>query len=175
MNRYTTEYCSDLTKILDKIKKDGIAVVPNVISKKKLAEYQEEMWKMFEKITQNMDKPIKENDKKSWKTLFELYPLHSMLIQHFGIGHSKLAWDLRQEKKVIEVFAKLWNVKPSELLVSFDGMSLHVPPETTKRGWYLGNDWYHTDQSSKKKGLCCIQGMVTLYDVNKGDATFCYK
>ena len=174
MDRYTEEYCS-LNYIVEKIKKDGIAVIPNVISSSKLKDYRKELWFMFEKMTKNLEKPIKKNDQSSWRTIYDFFPLHSMLIQHFGIGHSKLAWDLRQEPKVIKTFSKLWNVKPEELLVSFDGMSFHLPPEVTNRGWYRENDWYHTDQSRIKEGLCCVQGMVTLYNVNEGDATFCYK
>lgn len=174
MDRYTEEYCT-LDEVVEKIKKDGIAVVANVISAAKLKEYRKELWSMFGEMTKNLENPIKKDDQKSWRTIYDFFPLHSMLIQHWGIGHSKLAWDLRQEPKVIKTFSKLWNTKPDELLVSFDGVSFHLPPEATNRGWYRGNDWYHTDQSRMKKGLCCVQGMVTLYNIKDGDATFCYK
>ena len=174
MDRYQEEYC-ELSNVLDKIKKDGVAVIPNVISKSKLNKYRKQLWETFNHITKNLEKPISFKDLNSWRNIYELFPLHSMLIQHWGVGHSELVWNIRLEKKVIEVFSKLWNTKPEELLTSFDGVSFHMPPEVTNKGWYRGNDWFHTDQSRLKKGLSCIQGMVTLYDVNQGDATFSYK
>lgn len=93
-----------------------------------------------------------------------------MLIQHFGVGHFETSWKIRQNKKVAKVFSKIHKCKEDELLVSFDGLSLHLPPEDTKRGWYRGTNWFYTDQSPLKPELC-IQGMVTLNDVNDNDAT----
>lgn len=173
MSEYQEEYCS-IEDVLIKLKTDGVAVIPNIISKAKLKLYRKQLWKMLYHLTQKLEKPIDKKDQDTWRTFYELFPLHSMLIQHWAIGHSKLAWDIRQEKKVIKVFSKIWKVLPEELLVSFDGMSVHFPPEVTNKGYYRGNDWFHTDQSQKKKDLCCIQGMVTLFDINEGDATFRY-
>ena len=127
------------------------------------------MWQTLHHLTQHLEKPINKQDKTSWKTIYELFPIHSMLIQHWSIGHSQYVWDIRQNSKVIDVFSYIWN--DNDLLTSFDGVSIHLPFEETKRGWYKGNDWFHIDQSSEKVGLNCIQGMITLYDVNPGDAT----
>ena len=173
-SKYVEEYTT-LANLNEKLKTDGIAVIPNVLSKSQIKSFRKEMWGMFENMTVNLDNPIKEDDELSWKNFFELYPSHAMMIQFWGIGHSGWIWRMRQNPKIIKIFSKIWNVKPEELLVSFDGMSLHLPPETTGRGWYKGNDWFHTDQSRLKKELCCIQGMMTLYDINEGDATFSYK
>lgn len=57
------------------------------------------------------------------------------------------------------------------MLTSFDGISIHLPPEITNKGYFTGNKWYHTDQSYTRNNLECYQGMVMGYDVNKGDAT----
>ena len=171
MEEYNEEYCS-LDNVLEKLKQDGVAVIPNVISKKNIKLYKKQLWELLYNLTKNLNKPIKKNDQTTWRTLWELFPLHSMLIQNWGIGHSKLHWNIRQEPKVIKVFSKIWGVNPEELLTSFDGMSFHFPPEVTNRGYYRGNDWFHTDQSRSKNKFCCVQGMVTLYDINDGDATF---
>ena len=94
-----------------------------------------------------------------------------MLLQHFSLGHMKPMWTIRQHPKVCEVFEKIWGTKREDLLVSFDGLSVHLPPEKTNKGWYRDNAWFHTDQSFDKKEKCCIQGYVTLYDTNDGDAS----
>jgi hypothetical protein len=168
---YGTEYCT-IETVIEKLKTDGVAVIPNIVSLSKIEEYQKQLWKMLYHLTQKLDKPIKKDDTSTYRTLYELFPLHSMLIQHWGVGHSKLVWDIRQEEKVINVFSQIWDTSPKELLTSFDGLSVHLPHEITKRGYYRGNDWFHTDQSQLKKDFCCVQGMVTLYDINEGDATF---
>lgn len=46
-----------------------------------------------------------------------------------------------------------------------------MPPETTNRGWYRGNSWYHTDQRLSDSSRQCIQSWVTALPVNEGDAT----
>jgi hypothetical protein len=51
------------------------------------------------------------------------------------------------------------------------GLSVHLPPEKTKKGWYLENNWFHTDQSFEKPNKCCIQGFINLYHVNDKDAS----
>jgi hypothetical protein len=148
----------------------GVAVIPNILNNKECEENIKSLWKELNILTSNMDFPLKMNDKNTWKTLYELYPLHSMLIQHFGIGHLQTSWNIRQNKKISKIFSQIHKSKQDELLVSFDGLSLHLPPEDTKKGWYRGTQWFHTDQSSEHNELC-IQGMITLYDVNDNDAT----
>ena len=129
----------------------------------------DEIWNYLEEITSNFETPIDRNDEKTYKQLLELFPLHSMLIQHWSIGHAQFLWNLRQNKKVIKVFEKIWN--DTDLITSFDGASIHMPPEITNRGWYLGNDWFHTDQSYTRNNFECIQSWITAYDVEEGDAT----
>ena len=66
-----------------------------------------------------------------------------------------------------------WNVKPEDLLVSFDGASVHMPPEVTGSGWFSSEaqGWLHTDQSYTRNNFECVQSWVTGFDVNDGDAT----
>ena len=67
------------------------------------------------------------------------------MLHQWNIGHSKLSWDIRQEEGVLKVFSKIWNEKPENLLTSFDGMSIHLPPEVTNKGYFRGNEWFHTE------------------------------
>jgi hypothetical protein len=57
---------------------------------------------------------------------------------------------------------------------SFDGVLFNFPPEITGRGWYNGsrNDWFHCDQRPNDNGFNSVQGIVNLYPVEPGDATF---
>ena len=149
----------------------GVAIIPNVLSEEECAAVVSGIWDFFEHITQSWFAPIKRGEEASWKGFYKLYPMHSMLVQHWGVGHAQVSWDLRQNEKIIDIFAHFWKCAPSELLVSFDGLSFNLPPEVTKRGWNKQNTWYHTDQSYTENDFKCIQSWVTGLDVNDGDAT----
>jgi hypothetical protein len=133
-----------LKETLDKY---GVAIIPNVINDKECDTMLNDMWNFFEHISQSWDNPIKRDDSNSWRGFYKLYPLHSMLVQHWRVGHSKCVWNIRQNINIVTIFAYIWNCSVDELLVSFDGLSFNLPPEVTKRGWNRGNTWYHTDQS----------------------------
>ncbi len=122
----------------------------------------------------NTGNPINRNNQESWKEIYSLYPMHSMLIQHWNIGHSQICWDIRQNSKIIDIFSYLWDCKKEELLVSFDAMSFNVPPEVTNRGWNRNNCWLHCDQSYTESRFKCVQSWVTALDVNKDDATLSF-
>ena len=89
----------------------------------------------------------------------------------YSVQHEKLLWDARtyvdlldypiystdmgREPKMIETFAKLWGT--NELLVSFDGMNLTIPANHPP-----SEPWPHVDQSPKRKGMQCVQGILNL-------------
>jgi hypothetical protein len=132
------------------------------------------MWEFLETITAKFDVPIKRADQATWSSYYDLFTLHSMLMQHWKVGHAQFVWNVRQNRKVASIFAHLWRVPEEELIVSFDGVSFHMPPEVTKRGHYRGNDWFHTDQSLRNSDFQCAQGWVTGLDVRQGDATLTF-
>ena len=97
-----------------------------------------------------------------------------MLLQH-TVSHCQFPWDIRQNPAVVNVFRTLWDT--DDLVTSFDGLSVHFPPESTGKGWYRGadtGDWLHCDQSFSNNELECYQAWVTPVDVNRGDATLIY-
>ena len=170
---YTYEkYVCTADEVRDTVKKYGVAIVPNVLNQKEIKAMQDGAWNTLEHVTQKFDTPIKRADEKSWLSFKYLYALHSMLIQHHGVGHAQFVWDLRQNPKIIKIFSDIWGT--NNLLTSFDGISFHLPPEKTNRGYYRGNAWFHTDQSYTRPDFECIQSWVTAYDVNEGDATLCF-
>lgn len=171
MDTYEFEkYVTDKYNVKNTIEKYGVAIIPNVLNDEECENMVNGFWDFFENITKEWKIPVSRNDKKSWRELFNLYPIHSMLFQHWGIGHSQVCWDMRQNEKLIDIFSTIWNCKNEELLVSFDGASFSVPPEETNKGWYR-KSWYHTDQSYTRNDFECLQSWVTGLDVNTGDAT----
>jgi hypothetical protein len=152
----------------------GVAIIPSVLNENECNKMISEIWNYFEYITQEWNTPIDRNNEKTWKQFYNLYPLHSMLIQYWGVGHSQASWNLRQNIKIVEIFAYFWNCDINDLLVSFDGLSFNLPPEITKRGWNKGNTWFHTDQSFMTNDFKCIQSFITGNDINDYDATFSF-
>lgn len=152
----------------------GVAIIPNVIDENECDMMVNQIWDFFEHISQKWETPINRNDKNTWREFYKLYPLHSMLIQHWGIGHAQSSWNVRQNIKIVEIFAHFWGCDINNLLVSFDGLSFNLPPEVTKKGWNRGNTWYHTDQSYTNSEFKCIQSFITGLDINEYDATLSF-
>lgn len=151
------------------LEKDGVQVVKNILSKEEVQKLQNMMWEWLNFKTKHFSNPVVKDDHKTYKTLFDLYPKHGMLFQHWDFGHNPISWYLRQHEKVINEFKKIWNT--DDLLTSFDGISVSLPCEITKRGWNRDNEWFHSDQCYKRNNFECVQGFVNIFDVNFGDAT----
>jgi len=156
----------------------GVAIIPSVLDGRECVNMVSGMWDFFEHITQNWSKnkepaasPIRRDDKTTWREFYKLFPMHSMLIQHHCVGQTQVSWDLRQNEKIVDIFATFWECEKEELLVSFDGMSFNMPFEVTKRGYNRNNTWYHTDQSYLRPEFECMQTWITGLDVEKDDAT----
>ncbi|KAG5191286.1 hypothetical protein JKP88DRAFT_251619 [Tribonema minus] len=124
------------------LERDGVAVVPAVIQEDELPSLRESMWGTFETLTQGR---LQRADPSTFAVLSEFLPIHSMLYQHWKLGHAQYVWDVRSAAGVITTFSTLWDTP--DLITSFDGVSLHLPFEDTKKG------------------------AVNLYDVDAGDAT----
>lgn len=152
-------------EVLDKY---GVCVIPNILTEYECIAYRNCLWNDINFLTK---KRFNIDDINSWYNFYDLFPIHSMLIQHFSIAHSQTVWNIRQHEEIGKIFADIWSVPKEELFSSYDGISISLPPEHTYRGWYRGTEWLHTDQSPLKKGFNCIQGLVNLYPVNDGDST----
>ena len=168
------KYCATKETLRETINTFGVAIIPNVLSEEECNSVVSGMWDFFEHISQSWAVPIKRDNKESWREFYKLYPMHSMLIQHWNVGHAQVSWDMRQNEKIIDIFSHFWKCLPENLLVSFDGLSFNLPPEVTKRGWNKQNTWYHTDQTYTINKFTCLQSWVTGLDVNDGDATLSF-
>lgn len=169
-----TKYNCDINNVKEKLDEFGVAIIPNILTEKECEESIDGMWNYLEHITSESEHKIKRDDEKTWRNLSKLYPLHSMLIQHWQIGHSQFIWNIRQNPKIVDIFAHIFDVEKDELLVSFDGASIHMPSEITKIGWNRNNIWYHSDQSFTRNDFECVQSWINLFDTNEGDATLSF-
>ena len=174
MNQYErNKYVTNIENVREMIEKYGVAIIEDVLNKDEINEMINGSWKTLKHITKNHPIPIKRWDTKTWRSFSNLYPKHSMLLQQWQVGHAQYVWDIRQNNKIVNVFSKIWDCDVNDLVTSFDGVSIHFPPEITKRGWFR-KQWYHTDQSFLNPEFNCIQSWVTAYDINEGDATLSF-
>ena len=138
MVKYQQYFCS-LDTLNITIQKYGVAVIPDLLNKKELQDNRQQMWNYLNNLTQQFEIPIEENNPKSWSTYYHLCPLHDMLLQYWKVGHSQWVWDFRQHPEIIKVFSYFWKCLPEDLLVSFDAVSIHFPPEITQIGKFQQN------------------------------------
>ena len=167
------KYVCDQETLLNTLSNYGVAIIPNLLNEDECNKINSGIWDYFEHISKDWKgefTPIKKNNSKTWNNIFNLYPLHSQLYKHFGVGHSQVCWDTRQNLKIVNVFSKLWNCNNEDLFVSFDGFSFCLPPENTNKGWE-NKSWFHTDQSYLRNDFECVQSWVTANDIDDGDAT----
>lgn len=168
------KYITNKENLKITIEKYGVAIIPNVLNNDECDNIVKGMWDYFEYITQNWEIKMNRKEKTTWKNFYNLYPLHSMLVQHWQVAHSQIVWDTRQNEKIVDIFANFWECDKEDLLVSFDGISFNPPPEITNRGWNRKNTWFHTDQSFLRNKFECIQSWVTGLDVDENDATLAF-
>ena len=147
------------------LEKYGVAIIPSVLDQDECSHLERGVWDYYEHVT---DHKMDRTRPDTWREFYNLLPHHSMLNQHWGVGHAQFAWDARQNAKLVQPFAALWET--DDLIVSFDGSSFHLPPETTNKGWFR-NSWLHTDQRLCDSSFQCIQSWVTPLEVRTGDAT----
>jgi hypothetical protein len=172
------DYYTTIDNLKETIEKHGVAVIPNLLNDEECDNMVNSMWDYLEHITQDWKEPIKRNDETTYKNIYNLFQKNisiKMIVKFWGIGHCKMAWDLRQNPKIVNVFANFWNVKPEELLVSFDASSFHFPPEITgDEFWTKQYRWYHTDQSYTTNNFTHLQSWITGLDVNEDDSTLAF-
>ncbi len=146
----------------------GVAIVPNVLDAAECATMVDELWSHFTHVLP----ALKRDDPRTWREVFKLYPKHGMLHQHYHAGVCQAAFNVRQNPKVVEAFARIFSTR--SLTSSLDGVAFGLDPSVTGRGWD-GKGWLHLDQAPKKDGsrsnFECVQSWVTAEDVGEGDAT----
>ncbi|KAL3440561.1 hypothetical protein BJX65DRAFT_300404 [Aspergillus insuetus] len=131
--------------------KNGYVVIKGAISAEKAAYYRSKTmgW------VQSFDLGLDYDDKSTWTKDHLPYNFKSMYLNYCA-AHEKFMWEARSEPSIIEPFTKLWGT--NELLVSFDGFNVTLPGQKDADF----TPWPHVDQSPKRKGLACAQGLLNL-------------
>lgn len=169
------KYYTTSNNVIETLNTHGVAIIPGILDQNECEKSKDGMWNMFEHVSKEWEVPMNRNNLESWKEIEKLHPYRNMLLHFFQVGHSQFVWDLRQNKKIVDVFSNIWKTDPADLLVSFDGLSVNLPPEVTGVGWKGDQPhWLHVDQSYNTPGFQCVQGFVTPYEVCEGDATFVF-
>ena len=130
----TTSYLKDLEEL-------GYCVIPQILSTHEAEIFYQRVWHEYiEKAWPS----CRMDDRSNWK---ESFPMHNKYGIFVGpAGHTQVMWDLRQDPRIVDVFAQIWNTY--DLVVSMDGLSLMCPPEIRKGGF---DPWPHVDQTIPKK------------------------
>jgi hypothetical protein len=148
---------------------NGYAVVPGILSPEKTEQTHQAMWEWMA----GFNSGIKRDDPKTW-TAENWPPSIRGLIQHYGVGHAKFVWELREELAIRKIFARLHQLDEAketetntELLVSFDGICLSKPDTTNVDP--VRNSWAHMDQGPRTAGkFKMVQGLMTLTEAGPG-------
>ena len=143
-------------------------MVPNVLSSKQCDDIIDKAWLWLE----GLGTGIRRGDPSTWTD--DRWPKNfNGIIQRYRIGHAPFIWQTRTNENVIGVFKEIWGTE--KLLTSFDAMCVLRPAELVEGVQVDYSYWFHTDQSPKKKGFHCVQGILNLEDVGSEDASFaCY-
>lgn len=80
-------------------------------------------------------------------------------------GQTQAQWDVRQHPNVAACFAEYWNVRPQDLVTSFDGFNF-ILAASVKRA---NGCWGHTDHGATSAGQepldgRCLQGLLNIED-----------
>lgn len=130
----TSSYLEDLEEL-------GYCVIPQILSTQEAEILYQRIWHEYiEKAWPS----CRMNDRSNWK---ESFPIHNKYGIFVGpAGHTQVMWDLRQDLRIVNVFAQIWNT--NDLVVSMDGLSLMCPPEIRQGDF---DPWPHVDQTISKK------------------------
>ncbi len=157
----------EMEKALDYLKKEGYVRIKGVLSGEEVKEGTNLFWEFME----NLGTGIKRDDLATWVNDNWPNTFSNGIIDQYGIGQSKFLWTIRAKENVRKVFAGLWGT--DELLTSFDGCNAFRPTNSKVctdgkgKSWKTKGSWYHIDQGAMLKGFQCVQGFVTLTDVNE--------
>ena len=173
--------CTTAEEATQRLQRYGVAIVPHLLCEEECALLVSKQWDVLETLTAKFEVPIRRNDVTTWDSFSSLGGLHSMLLQHWGVGHAEASWYVRQHPAVVAFQANLHGCAPEQLVVSFDGMSMHLPPEFRNGKGCVEKTrsethGLHTDCSyaTTTTTTPIIQGYVTGTEARPGDATFAF-
>jgi hypothetical protein len=160
-------YTEDPDAVQGIMHEHGVCILGNVLTQTECDAMNKGAAEAFNYLTKNMTLRFDVRKPNTYKATLQLEPLHGGLFQHHGLAHAPYTYDVRQNPAVVLPFARIWSVKPEELVSSFDGVNYH-----TSEKLYDGHHKIHLDQGFKSHELRAVQGFVTANPTNAGDSTF---
>lgn len=144
---------------------EGFAVIRGAVSAEEVRVAYDLLWHFIESSDQGGR--VKRHDVETWehhKRKDHGWPagMEDGIIHGRGIGQSEVLWYLRALPKVQQVFADLWGTP--DLVPSFDGACVFRPYGHHRSWKATRRNWNHVDQAQRKRGLHCVQGLITLKD-----------
>ncbi|KAJ4417477.1 hypothetical protein N0V82_006141 [Gnomoniopsis sp. IMI 355080] len=156
MGSYESEPQLNTSKVYgdwrDQLVEDGYVVLKGAISQDRASHYLNSMFDWLEGLPYG----FKKDDRSTWGP--QNLPAHIKggMYHGYSVAHEKFFWDARTEPTIIDAFAKIWGTP--NLLVSFDGANITLPHPDRQSN----EAWPHVDQSPKRTGLQCVQGLLNL-------------
>lgn len=139
---------------------NGYVVIGSVADAGEIATAKDLLWSWLESLP---DQGVNRKDPSSWTNWPGIPGIG--LIGGSGVGQTPYMWYLRGLPRVRRAFEAVWGGDRS-LLVSFDGCGIFRPWGINPR-WKTKGGWFHTDQNSvRRPGKVCVQGLISLYDAN---------
>ena len=166
--------CDTPEEVKAMLEKEGVAVLQNTLNGAEIEAVRTGMWDTLEWLTSTQPTPLARGKPETYSAAKALMPNHGSLFQGWvGLAHRQHIWDVRQNPRVVETFARIWDCAPTDLLTSMDATSMGVAHLATPKatGFERGNVWLHMDQAPIRHGFECVQAWVTAEDVEAGDAT----
>lgn len=162
-------FAADDPAMVAYLKEHGYVVVKQVLTSTEVSDARDLLWEFLEKSTIGMCRL----DPSTWgnDTFCKIGSPSNGIVSGKEFGHSRVCWFVRQRKAVQIAFAKIWGLDTSKgsggLLSSFDGGNIfrpfHNPNIQDHQQCKTKGGWFHVDQGCTKRGLHCVQGLVSLY------------
>jgi hypothetical protein len=160
----------DDPEIASYLAEHGYAVVSGVANPKEIDEAAKLFWNYLENESGMM-----RVDPSTWtdENFSKIGSTRSGIIFYRGIQHSDVLWFARSLPKVKSAFQQVYGT--DDLITSYDGANIFRPWHLKDSDTYskTHSGWYHVDQGRLLLGFQCVQGLVTLKDVNAATGGFC--
>mmetsp|Transcript_65977 Transcript_65977/g.141191 ORF Transcript_65977/g.141191 Transcript_65977/m.141191 type:complete len:492 (+) Transcript_65977:1-1476(+) len=156
-------------KWLEHLADHGFAVVAGVAKESEVKRAYDLLWEFIE--NSDAGGMVNRADVRTWahsteegKKNFLGWPAgkEDGIIHSRGIGQSKALWYLRGLPALKQAFSDIWGTK--HLVTSFDGAGVFRPYGHNASWRTTKVNWHHVDQAHRKRGLHCVQGLLTLKD-----------
>lgn len=138
----------------------GYAVIPGCLTPEDAQRIYSELWDTIEGITASTLQPLRRTQTAVDIDANGLPGMRGIVMEPSELSHAKPVWDARKASG--PYFAALWCT--GDLISSFDRVNVMpaVPLDCPPKRVPKVGQWMHTDQTSLREGLMCVQGFVDL-------------